>query len=138
MKLSTIGSKKGLMTQVVNVDLTSVDGQIFNLKNVKVVPSIPATHPKKAIDLQQFPHLKNVPLPLPIDKAQAELLIGMDNAYLLTPIEVRSGESDAGPFATPTMPWWSLSGPAGDKQDKDAFSHCISMEQPIGKLWTME
>ena len=137
-RLSTLGNSGDISSTLVAVDITSSEGQIAHLKNVIVVPSIPASHPKQSIDIQQYPHLGDLPLPLPTASAQAQVLIGMDNAHLLIPLEIKLGSKTSDPYATRTMLGWSLNGPVGDRQNQSVFSHCISVEQQISNLWKME
>ena len=66
------------------------------------------------------------------------MLIGMDNAHLLIPLEIKLGSKTSDPYATRTMLGWSLNGPVGDRQNQPVFSHCISVEQQISNLWKME
>lgn len=135
--LSTLGASRDIKSKTVDVCITSTEGQTIYLKNVMVVPNIPATFPKQPIDITQYPHLQSLPLPHPTANAQAQVLIGMDNAHLIMPLEIRSG-SKLEPYATHTALGWSLCGPICQKPGQSVFSFCVSVDQQINKLWNME
>ncbi|XP_014668800.1 PREDICTED: uncharacterized protein LOC106810050 [Priapulus caudatus] len=98
--LITLGSSRDVKSTLVSVDITSSEGQVIALKNAMVVPNIPATHPREPIDIQRYPHLKDLPIPHPTGDVQAEVLIGMDNAHLLMQLEVVSSDKPFEQFAT--------------------------------------
>ena len=66
-------------------------------------------------ELNRYQHLQDLPLP---DSAQngVKLLIGQDNAHVLTPLEIRRGKSNE-PYAVKTKLGWTINGPLQSRQD---------------------
>ena len=59
---------------------------------------------------------------------QVDVLIGMDNAYALMPLEVRCSSSDRRqPYATRTLFGWSLNGPVDNNSCLQVSSHFVDL-----------
>ena len=92
--------------------MTSVTGEKFNLSNVLVTPQISSRFPGQHIDVQAYPHLADIPLPLTGEDVQADMIIGLDNSHLMTPIAIRRDMNNLkSPYATLTPLGWNLQGP---------------------------
>ena len=139
--ISTIASK-GSVSQVVSFQLSSTDGgDPIGLNNVLVVPDIPARHPSAEIDVNMYRHLVGLPLPNVGKHVKADILIGMDNAHLLMPYDVKSDPSSINvPYATRTYFGWALSGPIPGSS-RQVYSHLVqgsNLEQQIENMWRVE
>ena len=107
-----------------------------------VVSYIPARHPaaQNFIDISKYSHLHDVPIPNDQNVMKADILIGMDNAHLLVPNEVKSSPSAKNePFAMRTYFGWALRGPIFGQSDQ-AYANSIqgSIEKDFENMWTIE
>ena len=85
-------------------------------------------------------YLHDVPIPNDQNVMKADILIGMDNAHLLVPYEVKSSPSAKNePFVTRTYFGWALSGPIFGQSDQ-AYANFIqgSIEKDFENMWTIE
>ncbi|XP_055589749.1 uncharacterized protein LOC129741947 [Uranotaenia lowii] len=85
----------------------------------------------------RYEHLKDTPISS-FNDAQPEVLIGLDNIDILTPIESRQGQPGE-PVAVRSLLGWAIYGPneAGDRNDKNSvrvnFHHCDA-DQELNNL----
>ena len=84
-------SQKGVKNwKAVSVHLSPIGGgDPVRVDNVLVTPGIPTRCPNLVVDTEKYPHLLGVLLKSAGQCDNADLLIGMDNAHLLMPLEIR-------------------------------------------------
>ena len=111
--VSTLGHSSEVSSKTESINITSVDAnQVLKADTVLVVGSIPVRYPTNYVYINLYPHLADLPMPRVGNDVQVDVLIGMDNAYALMPLEVRCSSSDRRqPYATRTLFGWSLNGP---------------------------
>ncbi|XP_055584707.1 uncharacterized protein LOC129737573 [Uranotaenia lowii] len=85
----------------------------------------------------RYEHLKDIPISS-INDAQPEVLIGLDNIDILTPIESRQGQPGE-PVAVRSLLGWAIYGPneAGDRNDKNSVRvnfHRCDADQELNDL----
>ncbi|XP_076056164.1 uncharacterized protein LOC143034106 [Oratosquilla oratoria] len=139
--MSTVGGTIETQSKVVSLSLTSPDGRReASVTNVMVVPRVPVRQPPVKIEIDKFPYLKGIPLNTS-QVSEPDILIGMDNAWLLKPLEVRggSGGNKHQPYATRTYFGWSVNGPIGTGKSYNVGScFASSIEADVERLWMME
>ena len=110
-RLSTLGSKLNLMTEHVTFDVSPLNDDVtFNVRNVCVIPDIPADVPAYGISLDDYSHFAGLLLS-PVTNAKVDLLIGQDQPDLLVPLEICRSVNKAGQlYATRTKLGWALQG----------------------------
>ena len=143
-RLSTLGSKLNLMTEHVTFDVSPLNDDVtFNVRNVCVIPDIPADVPAYGISLDDYSHFAGLPLS-PVTTAKVDLLIGQDQPDLLVPLEICRSLNKAGqPYATRTKLGWALQGPVDENIGSNACmtnSH-IQLEQlnqRVENLWNTD
>ena len=138
--MSTLGHSSEVSSKTVSINVMSVDAnQKLKADNVLVVGSIPVRYPTNSVDINVYPHLADLPMPRAGNDVQVDVLIGMDNAYALMPLEVRCSSSDRRqPYATRTLFGWSLNGPVDNNSCLQVSSHCVDLGSEIDKLWEVE
>ena len=100
--LDTVGMSKPVHTKYVKLNVASlVNGEMFAIDHVLVVPDIPAESPPCELTLSHYPYLDDVSVgPLAVG-TKADLLIGNDNPDLLMPLDVRRSRCEVRqPYAT--------------------------------------
>ena len=96
------------------------------LSDVMVISDIPARYPPIKLDLKVCTYLD-----LDLVK-NADILIGMDNAHLLKPIQVRSNQRQKDPYAIKTVLGWFLCGSAVSSMNSDIVtSQCVAIDSQI-------
>ena len=125
-----------------NLKVSSLDGGHSTcLNNVLVWLSIPARHRSCEIDLKDFPHLSDITSHPVGGEFCVELLIGMDHAEILLPLEVRCPVHGQ-PYATRPMFGWSLNGPFPGPQSQQSvtanFVNLERLDQQVENLWKLE
>ena len=143
-RLSTLGSKLNLMTEHVTFDVSPLNDDVtFNVRNVCVIPDIPADVPAYGISLDDYSHFAGLPLS-PVTNAKVDLLIGQDQPDLLVPLEICRSLNKAGqPYATRTKLGWALQGPVDENIGSNSCmtnSH-IQLEQlnqRVENLWNID
>jgi hypothetical protein len=88
-KMSTLGNSTSLNSYVVSINLKSVTSEQMKLNNVFIVPSIPAKYPSHQLNFQKYPYLADLPIKQVSTDTKVDVLIGMDNAHIIMPLEVR-------------------------------------------------
>ena len=137
--LNTLNGVTEINSNIVSIIVEANDRSCsFHLDNVIIVDDLPAKFPSRPFSQAEHPHLADLPLQLPPGGTQAQVLIGMDNAFLLEPLDVRSSSARGDPYAIRTSLGWSLCGPGKASLDSEVFSHCISLEESINNLWRIE
>lgn len=136
-RMSTLCKQSEMSSRVVEMSLSpegtgTGDGMV--LKNVLVVDDIPAKYPRQVIDISKYSHLADLPI---TTEGKVEILIGMDNAQLIMPIDVRSSP-DNQLYATKTRFGWSLNGPVEGATSSEVCSHFVNIEQQVENLWRMD
>ena len=133
--MSTLGHISEVSSKTVSINVTSVDAnQKLKADNVLVVGSIPVRYPTNSVDINMYPHLADLPMPRVGTDVRVDVLIGMDNAYALMPLEVRCSSNDRRqPYATRT-----LFGPVDNTSSLQASSHFVDLGREIDKLWEVE
>ncbi|XP_076036814.1 uncharacterized protein LOC143022477 [Oratosquilla oratoria] len=139
--MSTLGGTRETQSKVVSLSLTSPDGRReASVTNVMVVPRVPVRQPPVKIEIDKFPYFKGIPLNTS-QVSEPDILIGMDNAWLLKPLEVRggSGGNKHQPYATRTYFGWSVNGPISAGKSYNVGScFASSIEADVERLWMME
>ena len=137
-QISTLDNTKDKCSQLVKFDNTDPE-QSFSLSDVMVVSDIPAKYPPMVLDLDSYPQFKGLCLPRPEPGKNADILIGMDNAYLLKPVQTKSSHVQKGLFAIQTVLGWTICGPVEGSIEHDAVvPHCVAIDQQIQILWDIE
>ena len=138
--MSTLGHSSEVSSKTVSINVTSVDAnQKLKADNVLVVGSIPVRYPTNSVDINMYPHLADLPMPRVGTDVQVDVLIGMDNAYALMPLEVRCSSTDRRqPYATRTLFGWSLNGPVDNNSSLQVSSHFVDLGREIDKLWEVQ
>ncbi|XP_076069969.1 uncharacterized protein LOC143041796 [Oratosquilla oratoria] len=139
--MSTLWGTRETQSKVVSLSLTSPDGRReASVTNVMVVPRVPVRQPPVKIEIDKSPYLKGIPLNTS-QVSEPDVLIGMDNAWLLKPLEVRggSGGNKHQPYATRTYFGWSVNGPISAGKSYNVGScFASSIEADVERLWMME
>ena len=143
-RLSTLGSKLNLMTEHVTFDVSPLNDDVtFNVRNVCVIPDIPADVPAYGISLDDYSHFAGLPLS-PVTNAKVDLLIGQDQPDLLVPLEICRSLNKAGqPYATRTKLGWALQGPVDENIGSNACMtnshiHLEQLNQRVENLWNID
>ena len=140
-QMSTLSNSGAMNVSVVSMSLDSVSAAgPVTLNNVLVIPEIPARVPHVNVDVHKYPHLADVPLLELGTGVQAVILIGMDNAHLLMPLEVRSNVNAPNePYAIRTYFGWTLCGVAdGMGNQRDVCANFVSIDRQVENLWKMD
>ena len=83
------------------------------------------------VELKQFPYFQNLSIPQPYSEVSVGLtLIGIDHAYLIKPLEIRSGANNQ-PFAMLTTLGWTLCGSLNCQTTRDVVSNCAVTDHLI-------
>ena len=139
--MSTLGQSSEVKSTTVSFCLTSVQDDVkFDVMTALAVNSIPVRYPGSVIDIDQYRYLADLDLPRLSSDVRVDILIGMDNADALMPLEVKcSDKQKRQPYATCTLFGWSLNGPVGNLTNSlQVSSHFVNLEQRISKLWEIE
>ena len=106
----------------------------FSLDKVLVVPNIPVRG-NKSVDIACHDYLSDLPVKHIPSNTQVDLLIGMDNAHLIMPLELRNDVSGKCTiYATKSRLGWSLNGPVGDGLSEEVSANFISLEDQVENL----
>ena len=90
ISINTLSDKMQSNPMIVTCDVSNTDGTFSQcLNNVLVTSYILARYTDTCLDFSEYPYLADIPLPKIKPGAKAELLIGMDHAHMLLPLEVR-------------------------------------------------
>ena len=134
-KLNTLGLCSDVKSQVVSCTVQSpVDGKKYDVEAI-VVQNVPVTYPGSGVDISVFPHLAGTVKAIP-NEVKVELLIGMDNAHLLRPLEVKSGQNNE-PYAVRTVLGWSLNGPVMCEAEGEVSSLHVNITNSPHSSWCM-
>ena len=139
--LNTLTCRKEITTELINVEISgSEKGNPFKLEDLILTRGIPAQRPSIKIDRVKYEHLREIPLPDELPRAEAEILLGMDHIDLIKPIEVRCGSDKGSPSAILTPLGWSICGPVSDRDVAQFFtmSNCVAIEPKLERLWEIE
>ena len=133
-RISTLARNDNFKSKVVSVVITSVTGEQYKLNDVLVTPRINARFPAQEIDTNKYSHLADLPLTLTGREVKADLIIGMDNAHLLAPQEVRRSSNGTNePYAVRTALGWALNGPV-DGVRNEVISNFVN----VGNAWSVD
>ena len=104
-QMSTLSESADLTVPVVSMCLSSMHATCpASLNNILVIPEIPARAPSVDIDVNNYPHLAGISILELGENLQANMLIGMDNAHLLMPLEIKcNGNVPNQPYAMRTF-----------------------------------
>ena len=138
--MSTLGPSSEVSSKTVSINVTSEDAnEKLKADNVLVVGSIPVRYPTNSVDINVYPRLADLPMPRVGNDVRVDVLIGMDNASAVMPLEVRCGSSDRRqPYATRTLFGWSLNGPVGTKSCLQVSSHFVDLGREMDRLWEVD
>ena len=139
--MSTLGQSSEVKSTTVTFCLTSVQDDVkFDVMTALAVNSIPVRYPGSVIDIDQYPYLADLDLPRHSSDVRVDILIGMNNADALMPLEVKcSDKQKRHPYATGILFGWSLNGPVVNLTNSlQVSSHFVNLEQRISKLWEIE
>ena len=108
-QMNTISDRGTTCSQMVSLHLSSVENENeLCLDDVFVVRNIPARYPRQEIDMTEYPHLRGLPLVVAGQDIKADIILGMDNAHVLRPIDIRSDSTRPNsPYTTRTYFGWA-------------------------------
>ena len=134
--LNTVSCSDMKRSLCVIVNVSSVDGTFSEqLKNVLVCSPLPARCPQSVIDISQYPHLSDIPIPKVGPGDRIDMIIGMDNGHLLFPLESRRNpEAPREPFAVRCVFGWCLNGIIGDSLSPEVQSCFLQGEPSVDNL----
>ena len=137
--LSTLSQKGVKNWKAVSMHLSPVGGgDPVRVDNVLVTPGIPTRCPNLVVDTEKYPHLLGVPLKSAGQCDNADLLIGMDNAHLLMPLEIRRNDKFVNePYAVRSYFGWSLHGYSAGCSG-EVFVNFVSLEKQVENLWRFD
>ena len=139
--MSTLCQSSEVKSTTVSFCLTSVHDYVrYDVMTALAVNSIPVRYPGSVIDVEQYPYLADMDLPILRSDVRVDILIAMDNADALMPLEVRCRDKQKRqPYATRTLFGWSHNGPVGNLTNSlQVSSHFVYHEQKISKLWEID
>ena len=138
-EMNTISDRGTTCSQMVSLHLSSVENENeLCLDDVFVVRNIPARYPRQEIDVTEYPYLRGLPLVVAGQDIKADIILGMDNAHVLRPIDIRCDSTRPNsPYATRTYFGWSLNGPVGGAP-KEGYCNLISLERQVENMWEIE
>ena len=139
-RVNTLNGSNDTIASVVSLNISPLGGEtaLHPLKGVLVVPQIPARLPCSS-DRIRSPLISSVPIKLMSSQAEVDLLIGVDHAHLLMPLEVRTDpREDCELYATKTRLGWTLCGPMTGDSAREVMCHHVSLEGQIENLWKCE
>ena len=145
--MNTVGAQSSVASSVISLDMCAIDDdREYPVCNVFVVSDIPAETPDVTLDLSMYDHLSDLPFSVREGSCKADLIIGMDNAHLIVPLEVRRSETNVKqPYATRTLLGWALHGPVPSVDRCDKASNLVcnqvnlqNLDVQIEKLWDIE
>ena len=134
-------SHSGVQTSVsVNINVSSLDGTFgTDLNNVLVNSPLPARYPKNMIDISQYPHLADIPLPKVQLGDSVDLIIGMDNGHLLFPLESRRNpDAVHEPYAIRYAFGWCLNGSIDDSLSFEVHSNFLQLQSATENSWQFD
>ena len=136
--MSAMGAS--VSSKCVSINVASTDGAFCQqIHNVLVVPSIPARYPPVSVDIAQYSHLSDIPIPHITPGERVDLLIGMDNSQLLIPLEYRrSSHTPSEPFAARSVFGWCLNGSISVGSISDMQIYFTQVESRLESLWHIE
>ena len=143
-EMQTINSWSDKEYQIMSISVSCLDGSnVQHFRDVLVDGEIPYARPDREIDLSEYPYLADLPLPCVGRAVEIDILIGMDNAHVQIPLEVRTGPASNLPYATRSVFGWSLCGPVPGVSGapKKVYSHFVKLEQinqQVENLWDVE
>ena len=134
--LNTVSRSDVKSSLCLNVNVSSVDRTFSEqLKNVLVCSPLPARYPQSVIDISQYPHLSDIPIPQVGPGDRFDMIIGMDNGHLLFPLESRRNpEAPREPFAVHYVFGWCLNGIIGDSLSPEVQSCFLQVEPSVDNL----
>ena len=138
-QLYTVSQTSNCTSRIVSISILNGKREPFVLHNVFVIPEIPSKYVGYHVDTLKFPHLKDIPFPEWEESRKAELLIGMDNAYLVLPLQIIRGRNERiEPFGLLTHLGWTVAGPVGSPTLSAPSCHFTSLEEQVDKWWQVE
>ncbi|KAG1669999.1 hypothetical protein GQR58_017185 [Nymphon striatum] len=142
INLSTMNMTNSIKSEVIQLKLSSEEGESLKMGRVFVIDNIPVQNVKFNVD--NLNHLKELDLHIyQSGKIQVDILIGQDYAEALMPLEVRRGSRHE-PFAVRTMFGWCMNGNLStQKVNRRVISNFIlrnkdNIIEDLGKLWELE
>ena len=138
-KLCTRSNVDDILSEVINIKLTSASNDNYVTCTAYVIDVIPIIFP--SVDVSTYPHLQDLPLTANYMYGDVEVLLGQDCADAFVPLEIRKGLTGQ-PFATRTMLGWSLNSPAYvERPTSSVIANFISascIERNINQLWDID
>ena len=125
--MNALDRSRNVKSKVVSISVAPCHDKTasFSLDKVLVVPNIPVRG-NKSIDIACHDYLSDLPIKHIPPNAQVDLLIGMDNAHLVMPLELRNDVSGKCTiYATRSRLGWSLNGPVGDGLSEEVSANFI-------------
>ena len=139
--MTTLSQSSTLNRSLVSLDLKSVqNGFESKIQNLVILPKVSTRYPPLRVDFNKYPHLSGIPFDFTDGNIQADLLIGMDNAHLLAPLNVRHDpRGNAGPYAILTPFDWTLNGrfECTSVMQSAVVNH-VSLEKQVENLWSID
>ena len=106
-----------------------------------VVKYIPAKQPPIKFRIEDYPQFSDIALPRYEEGINVDILIGMDNAHLMAPMDVRPSKVQGGPHAILTVLEWAVGGPIQGtftSIGSNMMYHCVAIDSQIQKIWDVE
>ena len=128
--INTISDSVENSSSLVYFEISSLDKQsFFQLNDVMVVKHIPVKWPSVNFDVKKYPFLDGLTFPKFSSTCHADILIGVDNAHLLKPLDVVSNNIQGNPYAILTVFGWTICGPVqGISLKSHVSTLCVNME----------
>ena len=145
LNISTIADTISTESKLVQLDVSSLDGNCINMSGIFVIDKIPVKSPE--VDVSMHDHLNDIEFSSLNGAEMVDLLIGQDHSEVLMPLEIRKGNMGE-PFAIRSVLGWCLNGPAHTRRaGKKVVSNFIStnithatteVQTDVDKLWRIE
>ena len=109
LNINTIADTISTESKLVQLDMSSLDGNCINMSGIFVIDNIPVKSP--GVDVSMYDHLNDIEFSSLNGAEMVDLLIGQDHSEVLMPLEIRKGNMGE-PFAIRSVLGWCLNGPA--------------------------
>ena len=141
--LTTASGREEFMTELVSLAVSPVEGnEVIKLNGVLVANDVPALAPPRDLVLSKYPDLADLPSPSRTGFLYVQLLLNMDCAELLIPLEVRAGVNhDREPYAFETKLGWALQDPLGGVERSSCKVKLVkfnNLDDHLNNLWFLE
>ena len=138
-RMNTLDRSRDVTSRVVSITVSPCnDDATYSLDKVLVTPKIPVRG-NMPVNVAHHAHLSDLPIHQIPQNVHVDLLIGMDNAHLIMPHEIRSDMSGQSKlYASRSLLGWSLNGPVDSDLCAEVSVNFISLEEQVENLWKLE